>query len=400
MLRVLLFIAALATVRASAFRAPETRRAFCARYIKEKTINRAKTDFLAMASKIKNSLDVEDTTNSRYENPTVLRGGGEADAPSKFCGKLLAGGYTACGLAATAAWSTIVYTTIRSNQPLGAMMPSWQHQFYARIGAMSAVPLIGSAFYTLASSASKSSSWDGMSTPTCRRHNLAIAASSVASALWVGFAPIITKIPGTDPLVSHQIYKGAMRAGLIGCYGSAAALGAAVWARTLPEDVRGNPFKWPGHIADGVSKSLMSLAPACLDNPVNVKYSLLASSFLIFTGLQLGSHPLSAIPTWTGRRCSRAFAAWTILGATTAFDLKEATENDTLGSHTSRALSNGLKGFGSMYLLARAGCVLLDPSWPHAYHAITQVPAWATAAIFMTGLALRSDKKDAPYYIN
>ena len=217
-----------------------------------------------------------------------VRGGGSKSAPlacsGKPCAKLLQFAYTACGIATTAAWSTVVYTTIRSNQPVGAMMPSWQHGFYARIGAMAAAPLIISSFATLACSASKSTeSWEELGSPTCRRHNLALATAGVGGALWTGFAPIITKIPGTD--LSHQAYKGAMRAGLIGCFGSAALLGGAVWARSLPDDVRRNPLSWPGRIADGVSQSLVSLAPANRDDPVNVKFALLTSSFLIFTGM-------------------------------------------------------------------------------------------------------------------
>ena len=51
--------------------------------------------------------------------------------------------YSACGLATTAAWSRIVFTTIRSNQPQGMMMPTYQHGLFARTGAMSAAPLIG-----------------------------------------------------------------------------------------------------------------------------------------------------------------------------------------------------------------------------------------------------------------
>jgi hypothetical protein len=185
-------------------------------------------------------------------------------------------------------------------------MPTFQHGLFARIGALSAVPLIGSTFATLASSAAKADSWELLSTPTCRRLNLGLVVAGVGSSLWTAFAPLLTKIPGTNPLLSHQAYKGAMRTGLIGCYASTAVMGAAVWVRSLPS-VRKNPFSWPGHIADGISKSLVSLGPANRDNPVNVKYSLLFSSFLIFTGLQLGSHPVSVIPSWTGWRLARAF---------------------------------------------------------------------------------------------
>ena len=54
--------------------------------------------------------------------------------------------YSACGLATTAAWSRIVFTTIRSNQPLGMMMPTYQHGLFARTSAMSAAPVIVSCF--------------------------------------------------------------------------------------------------------------------------------------------------------------------------------------------------------------------------------------------------------------
>ena len=39
--------------------------------------------------------------------------------------------------------------------------------------------------------------------------------------------------------------------------------------------MRGKPLSWPGRVADGVAKSLVSLAPASVDDPVNVKCALL-----------------------------------------------------------------------------------------------------------------------------
>ena len=287
-----------------------------------------------------------------------------------------------------------MYTAIRSNQPPGAMMPNWQHGFFARIGAISAVPLIVASYKTLVSA---SDDWEELSSPSCRRRNLALATAGAGSSLWVAFAHIITRIPGTEPLASHIGYSGASslpRAALIGAYGSAAALSAVVWVRSLPEDVRKNPLSWPGRVADGVAKSLVSLAPASRNDPVNVKYSLLASSFLFFTGLQLvGQHPTTVIPSWTSRRLARAFPAWTLLAGVTAYDLKEATENGKLIVDSSyRTLSNGLKGFGAIYLVARFGAVFVDPTWPQTYGAVTAVPGWAAVAILMMGYTLRSDK--------
>ena len=121
-----------------------------------------------------------------------------------------------------------------------------------------------------------------------------------------------------------------MQACLIGGYGSAAALGALVWARSLPEDCR-NPLTWPKRIGDGVSKALVSIAPKDANDPVQVKYALITTSMLIFTGMQtVCNMPISVIPSWTSRRLSRAFPIYTFLGAVTAFDLKEATESGRL----------------------------------------------------------------------
>jgi hypothetical protein len=303
---------------------------------------------------------------------------------------VLGAAFPLAGVSMSAAWTHIVRTTIRSNQPQGAMMPCMQHGLFARMGSLAAIPIIYSCYATL-TSASKES-WESLGSTTCRRLNLALATAAAGSALWVGFAPIITQIPGSNPLVSHQAYKGATRAALIGAYGSAAALSAAVWARSLPEDVRGTPLAWPKRVADGVTKSLFSLAPKDINDPVNVKYAALSTSFLILTALQLGSHPLAVVPSWTGRRCSRHWAAWTFLAATTSFDLKEARENGKLlVDKTCHTLSSGLTQFGLVYTAATAGKIFLDPSFPVHYPAVKMVPTWATAAIGMIGLTLRPD---------
>ena len=89
--------------------------------------------------------------------------------------------YSACGLATTAAWSRIVFTTIRSNQPLGAMMPTYQHGLFARTSAMSAAPVIVSCFAALASASKES--WEELGGPSCRRLNLALATAGVMSAV-------------------------------------------------------------------------------------------------------------------------------------------------------------------------------------------------------------------------
>ena len=269
-------------------------------------------------------------------------------------------------------------------------MPNWQHPTVNQISVLSAIPLFVSSYLSLRK-ASCSDSWDELSSPSCRRQNLALVTAGVGSCLWVNFAATITAVPGSVPPASHAVYKGAMKAALVGAYGSAAALSAFVWRRSLPEDVRNDPLSWPGRVVDGVSKSVVSIAPKSTNDPVNVKYSLLTSGFLVLTALQtLGPHPLAVIPSWTGRRISRLFPVWTALAAVTAFDLKEATENNKLANY--RTLSNGIKGMGVVHLASKAGAIFLDPSFPDSYHAVVLVPGWAAAAIAFFTLTLRPDE--------
>ena len=309
------------------------------------------------------------------------------DKPPGF----LSSAYKACGLATASAWTTVVLTTIRSNQPAGALMPSWQHPVFARASVLSAVPLIFSCYATLAS-ASKDS-WEQLSSPTFQRLNTALFVAGVGSALWVGFAPILTQIPGSNPLACHQSYTGLTRAALIGAYGSAAILSGAVWARTLPEEVRKCPLAWPGHMADGIAKTLVSLAPASKDDPVNVKYALLSTGFLGLAALGFGSFPLAVVPSWTGRRTSRAFPAWLLLAAVSSYNLKEARESGkAFAESTYRTLSSGLTSFGAIYLSAKVGAICFDPSFPVHYGIVKMVPGAQLAAATLIGLTLRPDK--------
>jgi len=52
-----------------------------------------------------------------------------------------------------------------------------------------------------------------------------------------------------------------------------------------------------------------------------------------------------------------------------------------------------IKGFGVIYLGARAGAICFDPSFPEHFGMVNQVPGLAVAAMLMVGLTLRSDEK-------
>lgn len=75
--------------------------------------------------------DEDEAIVGPLQSVAMARGGGDDGGP--VCNKLLKWAYATTGVALTAAWSTMTYTTIRSNQPAGAMMPSPQHAVFARM---------------------------------------------------------------------------------------------------------------------------------------------------------------------------------------------------------------------------------------------------------------------------
>ena len=80
-------------------------------------------------------------------------------------------------------------TTIRSNQPVGALLPTMQHGLVNRISTLSAVPLILSSYgFLIKACESESGTWTELSSTSCRRQNLALAVTGVAGALFVNFA--------------------------------------------------------------------------------------------------------------------------------------------------------------------------------------------------------------------
>ena len=98
------------------------------------------------------------------------------------------------------------------------------------------------------------------------------------------------------------------------------------------------------------------------------------------------------IPSWTGRRCSRAFIAWTLLAATHSINLKEAAESGKLKvDSASRTLSSGLTAFGAIYYARIVGAIFFDPSFPATYGIVIQTPGYAAIAAALIGLTLRPD---------
>mmetsp|Transcript_9154 Transcript_9154/g.10568 ORF Transcript_9154/g.10568 Transcript_9154/m.10568 type:complete len:372 (+) Transcript_9154:85-1200(+) len=315
--------------------------------------------------------------------------GVDSDTPNAKPSALLPLAYTLTGLATATAWTTIIFTTITNNAPLGALMPNWQHPTVNQISVLSALPLLFSSIHHLRSAAS-TESWSALESDSCRRQNLGLVGVGLAGVLWVRFCATITKLPGTA--LSHASYKGSMGAALMAAYASTAVLSGAVWIKSLPTGT--SILSLPTRITDGLSAYVCNLLPADKHNPVNVKYSVLTAGFTFLTLLQLlAPHPLAVIPSWTGRRISRAFPMWTMLAAVTSYDLKLATEAGTLFEPKFRQLSRGLRAFGLVHVISKIGAIFLDPTFPASYHAVALVPGWAAAAILFFGLTLRGDKQ-------
>ena len=87
--------------------------------VKRATIGRQSTQQLSVPS-----TNIDITTHPSYVVTT--RGGGAAPVckSGRPCTKMLSKLYAIGGIATSSAWATMCYTTIRDNQPAGALMPS------------------------------------------------------------------------------------------------------------------------------------------------------------------------------------------------------------------------------------------------------------------------------------
>ena len=86
--------------------------------VKRATIGRQRTQQSSVLT------DIDITTHPSYVVTT--RGGGAAPVckSGRPCTQMLSKLYAIGGIATSSAWATMCYTTIRDNQPAGALMPS------------------------------------------------------------------------------------------------------------------------------------------------------------------------------------------------------------------------------------------------------------------------------------
>ena len=86
--------------------------------VKRATIGRQRSQQLSVPS---TNIDI-----TSHPNYVTTRGGGAAPVckSGRPCTKMLSKLYAIGGIAASSAWATMCYTTIRDNQPAGALMPS------------------------------------------------------------------------------------------------------------------------------------------------------------------------------------------------------------------------------------------------------------------------------------
>ena len=85
--------------------------------VKRATIGRQRTQQSSVLT------DIDITTHPSY---VTTRGGGAAPVckSGRPCTQMLSKLYAIGGIATSSAWATMCYTTIRDNQPAGALMPS------------------------------------------------------------------------------------------------------------------------------------------------------------------------------------------------------------------------------------------------------------------------------------
>ncbi|KAG8467676.1 hypothetical protein KFE25_006728 [Diacronema lutheri] len=285
--------------------------------------------------------------------------------------------YVASAAATTVAWSLCALRALTVH-PLIALPPV--HNVLTAAGALSALPIFLATFAALA--AASDAGWKRLSSQTYRRLNLGLAAASVwCAAAAVGAAGLSG---------GRTTYPPSLLAGALVAHGATAAHCVRVWSRSLS----GRPPTLL-RIVRGVLGSLWRLAPtACSDDPDEDRaadgrneFATLTLGFLAGAALSVfAPFPLATVPSFLGRRLSRAYGAWLLLAAVSMFCCKDAAERGRLNASTFRMLSGGVAASASFHIAITVAKLACDDMALYA-NAIAVTPA-SVASLLAYALAL------------
>ena len=207
--------------------------------------------------------------------------------------------------------------------------------------ALTALPLLAACIFVLANSQEGPAS--GLDTAETRRLALGVAAACVWSAVTVVWAPSFTSavVRTMDPVIyplTLRLCATASHLGLAGvCLAAWRRAGGTV--RTLIDGIARAPWDLgpPAHGAEGSSGGDVAVC------------ATLSLAFLALTSIALAApFPLATVPSLLGKRCARAFGAWTLLAAVALQTLKAMVSRLANANSPGSATEVGAAGGGSV----------------------------------------------------
>lgn len=302
-------------------------------------------------------------------------------SPARDDGQPLPGikaGYALTATATTVAWGACAVRALTYHPHL--QLPPI-HNILTTAGAFSACPLFLSVFAALASASN--AGWKRLRSQTYRRLNLSLAAASVWCAL--------TALGASGLSAGRTSYPPPILAATLFAHLSTALFCVRVWALSL----NGSP-PTIARVVRGTLGSLWRLAPAtCVDDPDDARavdgrneYATLAAFFGLSTAMAIfAPFPLATVPSFLGRRLSRAYGGWLLLAAAMSYALKDAAERGRLSASTFRTLNRGLAASSAFHLAVTVAKFVLDDILGFYANALAVMPA-SIASLAMYVLAL------------
>lgn len=309
---------------------------------------------------------------------------------------VVAAAYTAAGVATAASWTACALVALSShpNTAINAAC-GMRHNILTIAQALAfPLPMAWAVVASLRSAAMVG--WDRMRSATYRRLNLGLAGAS----LWMAAAAF--KMPWFASINRYDMYPPALKLFATASHTATALLCLGVWVRTVD--------MYCGHyvprIVRGVVGSIMKLVPASVSDDPDApagrdgrnEFALLAALFAWFAVLPVCSaFPLATVPAILGKRMSRAFSGWSLLGAVVAYTLKDAAERGRLSASTFLTLRKGMALGSAAHLAVIAlkligvdggGLVLPGRGLWQFYANAMAVPFTAGCSVLMYYLAL------------
>lgn len=293
-------------------------------------------------------------------------------------------GYALTGAATATCWGACSVRALTYHPML--QLPA-VHNILTTAGAFSALPLFLSVFAALWSASG--AGWKRLRSPTYRRLNLGLAAASAWCAVCAAGASYLS--------AGRTSYPPLLLAATLATHLLTALHCVRVWALSLggggpPSAVR---------VIQGALGALWRLAPAeRSDDPGDARctdgrneYAALSLAFALFAALSVAApFPLATVPSFLGRRLSRAYGGWLLLASVMMYSCKDAAERGRLSTSTFCTLKRGMAASSAFHLAVTAAKLIFDDLDYYANALVVKPASVASLAVYALALVVCTAK--------